>query len=161
MRLLRLIRLMALLSYWAPVMHDLRAVLLRRERSRQVLVMGAMVGLLSFTGALVLDQLETGVGTVDYDEDGEVTAADHRFVVHLWWAFRQIQDPGNMLAAPGSGEAVAVSMVLTVFGLLLTTTAPGELGATSMFPGSWICRNAHHRWTTNLRSAAVTSPSSS
>jgi hypothetical protein len=121
MRLLRLIRLMALLSYWAPVMHDLRAVLLRRERSRQVLVMGAMVGLLSFTGALVLDQLEAGVGTVDYDEDGEVTAADHRFVVHLWWAFRQIQDPGNMLAAPGSGEAVAVSMVLTVFGLLLVS----------------------------------------
>ncbi len=119
MRLLRLLRLMTLLSYWAPVMQDMRAVLLRRERSRQVLVMGAMVGLLSFTGALVLEQLETGVGAVDYDEDGEVTPADKQFAVHLWWAFRQIQDPGNMLAAPGSGAAVAVSMVLTVFGLLL------------------------------------------
>ena len=121
MRMLRLIRLLALLSYWAPVMQDMRAVLLRRERSRQVLVMGAMVGLLSFTGALVLEQLEVGVGAVDYDEDGEVTAADRRFVVHLWWAFRQIQDPGNMLAAPGSGNAVAVSVVLTVFGLLLVS----------------------------------------
>ena len=35
MRLLRVIRLVALLSYWAPVMHDLRSVLLRRERSRR------------------------------------------------------------------------------------------------------------------------------
>lgn len=121
MRMLRLIRLLALLSYWAPVMQDMRAVLLRRERSRQVLVMGAMVGLLSFTGALVIEQLEAGAGAVDYDEDGEVTPADRRFVVHLWWAFRQIQDPGNMLAAPGSGNAVAVSVVLTVFGLLLVS----------------------------------------
>lgn len=121
MRMLRLIRLLALLSYWAPVMQDMRAVLLRRERSRQVMVMGAMVGLLSFTGALVLEQLEVGVGAVDYDEDGEVTDADRRFVVHLWWAFRQIQDPGNMLSAPGSGNAVAVSVVLTVFGLLLVS----------------------------------------
>ncbi|HEY0135829.1 MAG TPA: hypothetical protein VGB85_17210, partial [Nannocystis sp.] len=121
MRLLRVIRLVALLSYWAPVMQDLRAVLLRRERSRQVLVMGAMVGLLSFIGALALEQLEGGVGTVDYDEDGMITHSDRRFFVHLWWAFRQIQDPGNMLAAPGSAGAVIVSMVLTVFGLLLVS----------------------------------------
>lgn len=121
MRLLRLIRLIALLSYWAPVMQDLRAVLLRRERSRQVLVMGAMVGLLSFTGALVLEQVAVEAEAVDYDEDGEVTSADRRFFVHLWWAFRQIQDPGNMLAAPSAPGAVVVSIVLTVFGLLLVS----------------------------------------
>jgi hypothetical protein len=121
MRLLRVIRLIALLSYWAPVMQDLRAVLLRRERSRQVLVMGAMVGLLSFIGALALEQLEAGAGEVDYDDDGQVTHADRRFFVHLWWAFRQIQDPGNMLSAPGSAPAVVVSVVLTVFGLLLVS----------------------------------------
>lgn len=119
MRLLRVIRLVALLSYWAPVMHDLRSVLLRRERSRQVLVMGAMVALLSFTGALVLEQIEAGSGVVDYDEDGEVTEHDAQFFVHLWWAFRQIQDPGNMLVAPSSPGAVVISIVLTVFGLLL------------------------------------------
>ena len=121
MRLLRVIRLVALLSYWAPVMHDLRSVLLRRERSRQVLVMGAMVGLLSFTGALVLEQIEAGSVVVDYNEDGEVTEHDGRFFVHLWWAFRQIQDPGNMLVAPSSPGSVVVSIVLTVFGLLLVS----------------------------------------
>ena len=121
MRLLRLIRLIALLSYWAPVMQDLRAVLLRRERSRQVLVMGAMVGLLSFTGALVLEQFAVDLEAVDYDEDGEVTSNDRRFYVHLWWAFRQIQDPGNMLAAPSAPGAVVVSIVLTIFGLLLVS----------------------------------------
>lgn len=121
MRLLRVIRLIALLSYWAPVMHDLRSVLLRRERSRQVLVMGVMVGLLSFVGALVLEQIEAGSGVVDYDEDGQVTSHDSKFFVHLWWAFRQIQDPGNMLAAPSAPGAVVVSIILTVFGLLLVS----------------------------------------
>lgn len=119
MRLLRVIRLVALMSYWAPVLQDLRAVLLRRERWRQVMVMGAMVALLSFTGALALEQMEAGADEVDYDEDGVITANDRRFFVHLWWSFRQIQDPGNMLAAPDSAAAVIVSVVLTVFGLLL------------------------------------------
>ncbi len=121
MRLLRVIRLIALLSYWAPVMQDLRSVLRPRERSRQVRERGAMVGLLSFTGALALEQLEVGGGAVDYDEDGQISEHDRRFFVHLWWAFRQIQDPGNMLAAPGSAGAVIISVVLTLFGLLLVS----------------------------------------
>ncbi|MBL9105587.1 MAG: hypothetical protein JNL82_31915 [Myxococcales bacterium] len=122
MRLLRVVRLVALLSYWAPALYDLRVVLLRRERSRQVLVMGALVGLLSFIGALVLEQLDVASGAnVDYDDDGEVTARDRRFSVHLWWAFRQIQDPGNMLGAPEAVGAVVVSVVLTVFGLFLVS----------------------------------------
>lgn len=122
MRLLRVIRLLALLSYWAPALHDLRVVLLRRERSRQILVMGALVGLLSFVGALVLEQLDIASGgQVDYDDDGQITERDHKFYVHLWWAFRQIQDPGNMLGAPSAVGAVVVSVLLTVFGLFLVS----------------------------------------
>jgi hypothetical protein len=120
--MLRVVRLVALLSYWAPALRDLRVVLLRRERSRQVVVMGALVGLLTFVGALALDQLDIASGAnIDYDDDGEVTERDHKFHVHLWWAFRQIQDPGNMLGAPEAAGAVVVSMVLTVFGLFLVS----------------------------------------
>lgn len=120
MRLLRVVRLVALLSYWAPALHDLRVVLLRRERSRQVLVMGALVALLTFVGALALEQIDhASPVTIDYDSDGELTARDHKFYVHLWWAFRQIQDPGNMLGAPEAVGAVVVSVALTVFGLFL------------------------------------------
>ncbi len=122
MRMLRVMRLVALLSYWAPALRDLRVVLLRRERSRQVVVMGALVGLLTFVGALALDQLDIASGAnIDYDDDGRVTDRDHKFHVHLWWAFRQIQDPGNMLGAPEAVGAVVVSMVLTVFGLFLVS----------------------------------------
>lgn len=122
MRMLRVMRLVALLSYWAPALRDLRVVLLRRERSRQVVVMGALVGLLSFVGALALEQLDIASGAnIDYDDDGEVTGRDHKFHVHLWWAFRQIQDPGNMLGAPEAAGAVVVSVVLTVFGLFLVS----------------------------------------
>jgi hypothetical protein len=86
-----------------------------------VLVMGALVGLLSFTGALVLDQLRGDDVAADYDGDDDVDEHDHQFAVHLWWAFRQIQDPGNMLEAPEAAGAVAVSVVLTVFGLFLVS----------------------------------------
>ena len=120
MRMFRVMRLVALLSYWAPALRDLRVVLLRRERSRQVVVMGALVALLSFVGALALEQLDIASGAnIDYDDDGEITGRDHKFHVHLWWAFRQIQDPGNMLGAPEAIGAVVVSVVLTVFGLFL------------------------------------------
>lgn len=122
MRMFRVMRLVALLSYWAPALRDLRVVLLRRERSRQVVVMGALVALLTFVGALALEQLDIASGAnIDYDDDGEVTPRDHRFYVHLWWAFRQIQDPGNMLGAPEAAGAVVVSVVLTVFGLFLVS----------------------------------------
>lgn len=119
MRILRLMRFAVLFSYWAPVLKDLRIVMLRRERSRQVAVMGVVVALLSFAGALALQQSEFGAGGVDYDEDGRISGADHRFSIKLWWAFRQIQDPGNMMAGPGAPVVVLVSLGLTVSGLFL------------------------------------------
>lgn len=121
MRILRLSRFVVLLGYWAPVMRDLRTVMLRHERTRQVIVMGMVVALLAFAGALVLQQREFDVSGIDYDEDGAVTSSDRAFFTKLWWAFRQIQDPGNMLQAPGAVAAAIVSLALTVAGLFLVS----------------------------------------
>lgn len=121
MRILRLSRFVVLLGYWAPVMRDLRTVMLRHERTRQVIVMGMVVALLAFAGALVLQQHEFDVTGIDYDEDGVVTSSDRAFFTKLWWAFRQIQDPGNMLQAPGAVAAAVVSLALTVAGLFLVS----------------------------------------
>lgn len=121
MRSLRLLRFVVLLGYWAPLMRDLRTVMLRRERARQVVVMAMIVGLLSFAGALVLQQSEVDDRGVDYDEDGRVDRADHDFFTKLWWSFRQIQDPGNMMTAPSAPAVVFVSLWLTVAGLFLVS----------------------------------------
>ncbi|HEY8376569.1 MAG TPA: hypothetical protein VIK91_08775, partial [Nannocystis sp.] len=121
MRILRLLRFAVLFGYWAPLMRDLRIVMVRRERSRQVVVMGLIVALLSFAGALVLQQSEFAADGVDYDEDGHIDPDDSRFFTKLWWAFRQIQDPGNLMAAPSATAVVFVSLGLTVAGIFLVS----------------------------------------
>ncbi len=119
LRVVRLLRMVALLGYWRRLLGDTWLILARRERMRQVALMGVVVGGLSFAGAVVLDQLHDA--PFDADMDGEVDAEDRSFWVLLWWAFRQVQDPGNMLESPHALPAVLVSLGLTVFGLLLVS----------------------------------------
>ncbi|MEZ4266948.1 MAG: hypothetical protein R3F39_11260 [Myxococcota bacterium] len=119
LRLFRLARLVLLIRYWSTLISDLRAVLLRRERARKVALMGGAVALVSFCGTVLLDHLTAD--RVDFDGDGAATDHDSHFVVRLWWAFRQVQDPGNMLSDPSDLAVVAVSLGLTVFGLFLVS----------------------------------------
>lgn len=121
LRLFRLARMLLLVRYWAPLARDLWAVLLRAERGRQVGLMGLVVLVLSFAGAVVLDHL--AVEGVDFDGDEQIDGdpQDKLFLVRLWWAFRQIQDPGNMLSSPTEVVTLLLSLALTVFGLFLVS----------------------------------------
>lgn len=120
LRVFRLTRMLMLLRYWAPLARDLWAVMLRRERARQVALMGAVVLVFSFAGAVVLEHVAMR-HQVDFDGNERFTENDKRFLVHLWWAFRQIQDPGNMLSNPAEIAALIVSLGLTVLGLFLVS----------------------------------------
>jgi len=131
LRLFRLSRMLLLLSYWAPLVRDVWSVLLRNERAKQVTLMGVIVLGLSFAGAVVIDQMQVAnVDVIDFDGDeikgfdehGEaLDPDDEKFIVHLWWAFRQIQDPGNMLSSPTEIAAVIVSVALTIVGLFMVS----------------------------------------
>lgn len=119
LRVFRLTRLLALVGYWAPLVRDLWEVLARRERIRQLWLMAVVVAGLSFAGAVVLHQ--GAADAFDANEDGVLDERDSSFFVLLWWAFRQVQDPGNMLESPTAISVVLVSLVLTVFGLFLVS----------------------------------------
>lgn len=119
LRLFRLTRMLLLFGYWAPIVLDLWAVLARRERARQLVLMGVVVAGLSFAGAVLLYYV--GGAEVDVNDDGIVTSADRSFVALLWWSFRQVQDPGNMLASPQAVPVLVISLLLTVFGLFLVS----------------------------------------
>jgi hypothetical protein len=119
LRMFRLSRLLLLLGYWAPVMRDLYAVIAHRERARQILFMGIVVAGLSFAGAVLLHNL--GEADVDVNEDGVLDADDRSFIELLWWSFRQVQDPGNILRSAETLPVVALSLALTVFGLFLVS----------------------------------------
>lgn len=119
LRVVRLTRMLLLVGYWGALVRDLWSVLLRRERARQILLMGIVVAGLSFAGAVLMHNV-SGSG-VDVNDDGEVNGSDMQFVTLLWWAFRQVQDPGNMLATPLGPAVMLISLALTVFGLFLVS----------------------------------------
>ncbi len=120
LRLFRLVRLLLLFRLWAPMVVDLYTVLSRAERLRQVWLMTLASVLLSFAGAVVIEQV--GDGGVDFDGDGSIGGAnDASFVVRLWWSFRQIEDPGNLMTSPNESVVLLVSALLTVFGLFLVS----------------------------------------
>ncbi len=119
LRVFRLTRMLLLLGYWAPLVRDLLGILARRERARQLVLMGFVVAVLSFAGAVLLYYLSDGPG--DVNGDGLVDAKDHSFLALLWWSFRQVQDPGNMLSSPNALPVVLISLLLTVFGLFLVS----------------------------------------
>ncbi|MFV8753791.1 hypothetical protein ACNOYE_24875 [Nannocystaceae bacterium ST9] len=122
LRMFRLSRMLLLISYWAPLVRDAWGVLLRGERAKQIVLMGFIVLVLSFSGAVVIEHVGAGEGRpIDFDGDGKVGDNDRRFFVHLWWAFRQVQDPGNMLSSPGEAAVVIVSLALTVVGLFMVS----------------------------------------
>lgn len=122
LRLFRLTRMLLLVGYWAPLVRDLWSILSRRERARQIVLMGFVVAGLSFAGAVVMFHLAEGEGVqVDVNEDERVDEYDRRFLTLLWWSFRQVQDPGNMLSSPVALPLVVISVGLTVFGLFLVS----------------------------------------
>lgn len=119
LRLVRLLRMLLLIGYWSPILRDTWHVLTRHDRMRQVSLLGLMVGLLAFAGATVLAHIP--VDHTDFNGDGHANVADASFWPRLWWAFRQVQDPGNMINDPGEVAVVIVSLLLTVAGLFVVS----------------------------------------
>ncbi len=125
LRLFRLVRTVMLLRYWAPLVADLWNVLRRRERARQLFLVFATVCIMSFAGTVLLNHLTDSVGD-DFDADGNVgDPHDHEFWVRMWWAVRQIGDPGNMLGSPHDSGTLLVSIGLTFVGLFLISVLIG------------------------------------
>jgi hypothetical protein len=119
LRLFRLTRTVMLLRYWAPMLRDLWVVLRRRERARQLGMLGMIVIAVAFGGTVVLNHANYELAE-DFDEDGVIGGErDQEFWQRMWWAVRQLEDPGNKLAAPQEGPTVAVSIVLTVCGMFM------------------------------------------
>lgn len=121
LRVFRLSRTLLLLRYWGPLVRDLGSVLTRRERARQIVLLGVAAAVISFAGAVALDHMSESVGD-DFDGDGDWgDEHDHLLAVRWWWAFRQVQDPGNLLHSPHETGTLVISVALTVFGLFLVS----------------------------------------
>ena len=109
-RLIRLSRIVLLLGYWRSMVSDLWSILTSRERRFQVVFVFFTGFVLAFSSAVVLHRLKLT------DPDGDGNEAFHDT---LWWAFRQVQDPGNLVQDPKSWPIVVTSLLLTFSGLIL------------------------------------------
>ena len=114
LKLLRVMRLGLLVAYWAPVFEEAGIILLRRERRGQLLFVVASVGFLTVVVGFMLYHMG-----VDHRVDGEAGFGQHDFWGAIWWSFRQVEDPGNLVASADTKLVMATSLVLTACGLFL------------------------------------------
>lgn len=127
LRVARLARLVLLLAYWGPYFRDFFQIGMRRERMNQLALIGAFSVLLSATGAGALRLMD--LSNVDINGDGVPgQVADREMTNLLWWAFLQVEDPGNITRSTQHVGLLVVSLVLTGGGLLLMALLIG-LGA--------------------------------
>ncbi len=116
LRVLRLARLLLLISYWGGTLRELWRIVSDRERHGQVLLVLATGMLLSFGAAVLLSSLGAGY---DFNEDGAVDAGDRRFLTVFWWSLLQVEDPGNLVRNPEAPLVLSISLALTLAGVLL------------------------------------------
>lgn len=114
LRGLRLFRLLLLFRLGRPLLIDLWRVLTRREQLQQLGLVTAAVLALSFLSAIVLTQL-----AVPHDYDG-VDGVPEDFWDRVWWSFRQVESPDNLVSHLGEHPIVlGVSFLLTITGIFV------------------------------------------
>lgn len=120
LRLIRLSRMIVLFGYWKPVAKEIWIILLKRERRYQIMFVVSVVVLLTFCSAILLHHLESF--GIDFNEDGVISQAERQapeFWTLVWWSFRQLQDPGNLLRRPTYSLAFVFSITLTLAGIFV------------------------------------------
>jgi hypothetical protein len=120
---LRLARLLLLVRFVRALAEDVYSVLTRREQVQQfVLVTLAVVGM-AFASAVALSLLEV------LEESEANLAKGSTFWDRLWWSFRQIESPDNLVQTLRVHPFVAVvSLTLTITGVFIVSFIIG-LGA--------------------------------
>lgn len=114
LRILRIARLLVLVRFTRELAGDVYRVLTRREQLQQLGLVTAAVVALSFVTAVLTSNLG-----IAHDYDG-VDEAPEGFWDHLWWAFRQVESPDNLVQnLRGDPFLIVVSLGLTITGIFV------------------------------------------
>lgn len=117
---LRLSRLLLLVRFARDLAADLYSILTRREQLQQFGLVSVAVGALAFVSAVVLTQLDIG-----HDYDG-LDGRPDGFWDRMWWSFRQIESPDNLVENLSVHPMVGViSLTLTIMGVFIISFVIG------------------------------------
>lgn len=112
LRTLRLARLFALLRFTRELARDVYRVLTRREQLQQLGLVTIAVLALSFVTAVVLHTFGA-----EHDFDG---SGGQGFWDQVWWAFRQVESPDNLIQSLDTEPLLAfASLGLTIMGIFV------------------------------------------
>lgn len=115
LRAFRLVRLLVLVRFTRTLATDVYRVLTRREQLQQMGLVTLAVLALSFVGAVVLGQVGAR-----HDYDGVGGAGNETFWDQVWWSFRQVESPDNLVATLGAHPLVLItSLALTITGIFV------------------------------------------
>lgn len=113
LRLFRLVRMLVLLRFARELARDVYQVLTRREQLQQLALVTVSVLALAFVSGVVLSELPH----VDHDFG---TGADPSFWDRVWWSFRQIESPDNLIEHLRVHPMLALASIgLTVSGVFI------------------------------------------
>lgn len=114
---MRLLRLLVLVRFVRGVAVDVYHVVTRRAQLQQFALVTAAVLFLAFLSAVLLAQL-------DIDHDYAVRGAT--FWDRMWWSFRQLEDPGNLVENLRVNPLIAIlSLGLTITGVFIVSFVIG------------------------------------
>ena len=137
-RLVRLIRLIVLARFLRSTLSDLRKIVSQRHLRYQFGFLFSTVLLLTFLGATILKTLKTHI---DFDADGR--AEEGGLFQVVWWVFRQIEDPGNLIEDPhGDAVLLVTSLVFTIAGVFVMSFI---IGIGTSVVGALMAASRHRR----------------
>ncbi len=120
---LRLARLLLLLRFMRTLTADVYMVVTRREQLQQFTLVTIAVATMAFVSAVILSLFKV----VDEGDPNLERSAD--FWDRMWWSFRQIESPDNLVGTLDVPPTLALlSLVLTIMGVFVVSFIIG-LGA--------------------------------
>ncbi len=113
---LRMLRLIRLLRPWLVIVRNLRDVMHEGQYMQEINLIVLILAVMSIGGGVVAQYL---IGDFDYTQDGTMQAEDHTMLARIWFAFRILTDPGNIVLYPENNTLILISVMSIVIGLFV------------------------------------------
>ena len=113
---LRMLRLVRLLRPWMVIVRNIRDVMHEGQYLQEINLIVLILAVMSIGGGVVAQYM---IGPFDYTQDGVMTDQDNTMLARIWFAFRILTDPGNVILYPETNSLVFISVVSIVIGLFV------------------------------------------
>ena len=113
---LRMLRLVRLLRPWLVILRNIKTVMKEGQYFQEINLILLLLAVLSILGGVTSHYL---LGDLDFTRDGVIDDKDHEFRAHVWFTFRALTDPGNIVLFPDNNTIAIFSILAVVIGVFI------------------------------------------